>query len=202
MTTFAFPTLSIPTFSTLDWWLDPNTQVFESPLDKSVQTLELPGSRWRFSGVFNVLQEPDAALLEGFLAQLRGRANRFTMYNQSRPVPRGTVNLSGVLVNGNQAAGTTLNIKTAGAAKTLLIGDYIGVNGEVKIVVANATADGSGNASVTFEPPLRAAVTDGMAVTTNQPTATFMLASPSDLRWSKMPPYLSTYTLEALESWT
>lgn len=174
--TIAFPTLSRADAGNLAWYLQSNTQAFESPLDKTVQTLELPGARWGWSCTFGNLLESDAALLQAFLVRLRGRAGRFTAHNWARPRPRGTCTLYSVTVAVDAALGdTNASLAGCGASGTLLAGDFIGINGELKMVVAAAVADGSGAMSVTFEPPLRAGVAAGAAVTLDKPTAVFML---------------------------
>lgn len=174
--TIAFPTLSRADAGNLAWYLQSNTQTFESPLDKTVQTLELPGARWGFSCTWANLLEADAALLQAFLVRLRGRSGRFTAHNWARPRPRGTCALSGVTLAAAAALGdTAASLAGCGAGATLLAGDFIGIGGELKMVVADATADGSGTLAATFEPPLRAAAGAGDAVTTEKPTATFML---------------------------
>ena len=174
--TIAFPALSRADAGSLAWFLQANTQIFESPLDKTVQTLELPGARWGFSCTWANLLEADAALLQAFLVRLRGRSGRFTAHNWARPRPRGTCTLYSVTVAVDAALGdTNASLAGCGASGTLLAGDFIGINGELKMVVAAAVADGSGAMSVTFEPPLRAGVAAGAAVTLDKPTAVFML---------------------------
>lgn len=189
--------------ATFEWWLLSSSLNFTSPLDGSVQTLELPGARWMVSIVMTPLQEYDTALMESFLAKLRGQANRFTLWNMSRPAPRGTISGS-PLVNGAQAAGASLNIKSAPVGSTLLEGDYIGLNGELRLVGTNATADGGGLMTLALDSPLRNAVTDGMAITLLKPLATFMMTSPEMPHAPKVPGSLglkSYFTLQAQEVW-
>ena len=187
MTTIAFPTLSRRTPGAVEFGLKANTQVFTSPLNGSVQTLALPGARWTAAFTWANLAEADAALLQAFLAQLRGQANFCALYPYHRSVPRGSIALSGVTLNGAVAQfASTANLANCGASKTLQAGDYFAVAGELKIATAAATADGSGNMTgVTFEPPVRASAgwSNGAGVTTNKPTATFMLSDPH-ARWA------------------
>jgi hypothetical protein len=198
MTTHAWPTLSRTAPREVEWSLVANTQTFASPLSQTVQTVEMPGARWRVSFTLENLQEDDAAKLQAFMAKLRGRAGRFTLHNFARPAPRGTA--SGTpLVMGAGQTGTTLAIDGMAAGATLLAGDYFGVNGEFKIVVADATANGSGEMSVTFEPPLRTSPADNAAVTLVAPTATFMLDDDA-MRWITRAPVLTTVPITATEA--
>jgi hypothetical protein len=203
MTTIAFPTLSRASPSSMQWTLESNTQKFVSPMDKSVYTAELPGACWSFTLDFPSLQEADAALLQSFLAKLRGQANRFAMHNWARPTPRGTA-LGTPLVNNSSGSpltaqtGATLitNGWTAGA--TMKPGDFFGVNSELKMCVEDSTADGAGNMVLTFEPPLRASPSHAAALTTTRPTAVFMLTEPRS-GWSYSPGAFSSYSLQGIE---
>lgn len=200
MTTIAFPTLSRGIPRQLEWSLVANTMSFESPLSGSVQTVEMPGARWRVSFTLENLTEADTALLQAFMARLRGRAGRFTLHNVARPAPRGTA--SGTpLVNGAGQTGATLNLDGLAPGATLLAGDFFGVNGELKMVVADATANGSGEMAVTFEPPLRATPADNAPVTLTQPTAIFMLDEDA-MRVITGPKVLSTVAIAATEAWS
>ena len=202
MTTIAFPTLSLSAPAAVEWGLRANTQVFTSPLNGSVQTLELPGARWAGSFTWQTLEEADATLLQAFLVKLRGQANRFTLHPYHRPVPRGTIALSAVTLTSAVAAlATTCSLTGCGAGGTLKAGDYFSVAGELKMAVADATADGAGViATATFEPPVRASAgwSGGAAVTTNKPTATFMLSDPH-VRWNTRAPVFTDIALDIVE---
>jgi hypothetical protein len=55
---------------------------------------------------------------------------------------------------------------------------------------------------VTFEPLVRTAAgwSNGASVTTNSPTATFMLSDPH-AQWSSRAPMLSDFEFDAVEVW-
>ncbi len=199
MTTLAWPTLSRTAPLTVDWSLVPNTITFESPLSGSVQTVEFPGARWRVSFSMDNLQEADSALLQAMLVRLRGRAGRLALHNFARPTPRGTI-AGTPLVMGAAQTGGTLIIDGCTVGSTLKAGDFIGVNGELKMVVADATANGSGQMTLTIEPPLRSSPADNAAITTTQPTATFMLAQ-DETKWTARPGVLTSFPLEFVEVW-
>lgn len=178
MTTFAFPSLSVVEPNAMTWGQRANTLVHVSPLSGQVQTVELPGARWLLSVNFAALQAADRALMEAFLARLRGQANRFTAHDFSKPVPRGTYRGT-LTTSGSIAAGATaVTITGGGAAQTLLAGDKLSIGGELKIWTQNATANGSGVITGSVEPPFRAAISSGAAVAWDRPTALFMLAEP------------------------
>lgn len=171
-----FPTLlkKAPTSGCLSLYF--NTQTFESPLNGTIQTMELPGARWKAAFDFNNLREADIRTIKAFLAQLRGAAGRFYLYDFSHKTPSGTA-AGTPLVKGSAQTGATLLTDgwTANQSNLLLPGDYIGVNGELKIITAIASSDSGGNATLTFSPPLRQAPADNAAITTTRPTAIFRL---------------------------
>lgn len=200
MTAIAWPTLTRSAPRAIDWSLQSNTVGFSSPLSGATQTVEFPGARWKVSFMVENLTEADAATLQAFLLRLRGRSGRFTLHNFARPAPRGTI-AGTPLVKGAGQTGTTLAIDGVTAGTTLLAGDYFAVNGELKMVVADATADGTGQMTLTFEPPLRAAPADNAAITTDKPTATFMLTD-DEAKWSVQPGKFSSFPIDAIEAWT
>ena len=198
MTTLAFPVLSVNP-GTFEWRLESNTQILESPLTKAVQTIEQPGARWSATLGYINLIDPDVALLQAFLAQLRGMANRFTLANFERSTPRG-IATGTPLVNGASQTGTSLNTKgwTASQTGIMKAGDYFTVNGELKMMAADANSDGTGLATLVFEPPLRASPADNAALTVNSPTATFMLRD-SKVGWPRHAPAFRNFTIDCIE---
>lgn len=58
------------------WRMIGNTQVHESPFDRSVQTLEMPGSRWAGSWTWDTLNEQEWRHISVLLAFARGRRLR------------------------------------------------------------------------------------------------------------------------------
>lgn len=203
MSVITFPTLTRAAPRVINFGLRSATQVLESPLTGGVQTAEIPfAARWLMSFSLNDLAEADdAPLVQAYLVKLRGRANRASLWNFARPLPQGTVATSGVTVSGTPAQGaTSCSLAGCGAGKTLLVGDLFAVAGELKMVTANATANGSGVATVSFEPPLRTAAgwSNGASVTLDKPTALFLQAG-DDARWSTTPGRRSNFELDFVE---
>jgi len=176
MSVLNFPTLTRSAATITRFSLIANTQTFTSPLNKSVQTSELPGARWKASVTWSNLVEADARAMKAFLARLRGMAGRFYLYDHSHPMPSGTA-AGTPLVKGASQTGNTLNTDgwTANQSGLLLPGDYLGVNGQMVMVTEPASADSGGNATITFEAPLRSSPADNLGIVTYQPTCTMML---------------------------
>jgi hypothetical protein len=199
MTTKTFPVLAQAAPVNLEWALQSNTQTFTSPLNGTMQTLELPGARWRASFTYQNLSEADAAKLQAFLVSLRGQAGRFYLYNFARPKPNG-VGTGTPLVNGANQSGASLVTDgwTASQTGILKAGDFIGVNGELKMVTADVNSDGSGNATLSIEPPLRASPADNSAITVTMPTTTFVLSDTTS-KWVTRAPIITDITIDAIE---
>lgn len=177
-----------------------NTVAHVSTLSKAAQTVGFPGARWRVSFRIKDLKEDGAGLLRAWGAKLRGQAGRFTLHHFGRPTPRGTI--SGTpLVKGAGQSGNTLLIDGCTVGTTLLPGDFFGVNGELKMVVEPAAANGAGEMALTIEPPLRSSPVDNAPIVTDKPTATFMLTEDA-WRAITRAGFLSDFAIDAVENWT
>ncbi len=176
MSVLAFPPTLIPSAS--EFLLVSNTQIFESPLSGHVQSLELPGARWRANLTFDKLSEADGRDLAGFLAALRGRSGTFTLHDHSLLSPRG-VGTGTPLVNGASQTGSTLitdgwTVSTPGIMKT---GDLFQIGNELKILTADVASDSGGNATLIFESPIRTSPAENSAIIINSPKALMKLSS-------------------------
>ena len=178
MTTYAIPTTV--GFSSVEFGLENNNQVFESPLSNSIQVSELTGARWY--GTFNLppMSKTNALAYIGFLQRLQGRVHSFSGYDPNHRSPAGTIAGSTLLVDGASQTGTSLTLDGA-AASTLVLkaGDFFSVNSELKMVTADATSDGSGDITVNFVPSLRSSPSDNASITTTNPVCTMKLTGDS-----------------------
>lgn len=181
-------TAALPVPSAMTFGLRSNTLDFASPLTGGVQTVGMPGARWFCTLTWAGLTLAHAAALQALQVRLRGRANRLVLPNLSRASIRG-VGGGTPLVNGAGQTGATINVDGLPVSTTgvYLAGDFLGIGGELKMVAADVNSNGSGQAAVTFEPPLRAAPADNSAIVTYQPTAKFILVSP-DVSWQHINP--------------
>ena len=71
----------------MSWRKLSNTQAFESPLTRSVQTFSMPGARWACTATWQNLTADEASLFRAFLYGLRGRAGRFYLPHFGRRAP-------------------------------------------------------------------------------------------------------------------
>lgn len=159
---------------------------FVSPITEATRTGGIPGTRWIQSLRFNNMTVAKSALLEGLLMRLEGQANRLVLHRIGRPAPRGLATGT-PLVNGANQTGSSINIDglVANAQGVYLIGDMLGIGGELKLVTANVNANASGQAAVAFKPALRASPSDNSAIVTAKPTARWIVADPR-IKWTEM----------------
>ena len=181
MATLTIPTT--PAFRDSSFGLLANTQIFTSPLDNTVQTLELTGARWRVRYDLPQMNRAQAAVWTGFLSELLGSSGRFFGFDPDATTPRGTGNGTPLVQGGSQTGKSLVTDGWANNETVLLIGDYFTVNGEYKMVTADVTSSGSGVATINFVPSLRASPANNAALTINNPTAAMMLVDDEEAFW-------------------
>lgn len=178
MTDYVWPDDLVP--FQVSFYLQPHTGGSESPFSRVSKIYGLSAPRWICSmswrGGYWGTRDLEAVgpRVDAFVAKLKGRQNRVELYDFKRPKmrsptwPRGASNLAASL------GATTMTITGLPVATKVYAGDYIGGDGRPHIVLDDAEADSIGQAVVTFEPPLSAAVGAGAAVFGN-PTGLFRL---------------------------
>lgn len=183
----------------MQWSLVSNTLKFESPVNRAVQTLGRPGALWSCAVTFQNLDAADTAILEAFLLQLEGQANRVSLWNWQRERPRGVGGGSPLVKGAGQTGGSLLidggPLSTSGY---LVPGDYVGVGSRLHMNVGTANTNGSGEATLTLRPTLFTAPADNEVITLVKPTVTMMLAEDS-VSWQVQPGQFVTHTLRFIE---
>jgi hypothetical protein len=196
MTTITFPTLSADQNApmSVEIGIKPNTMVAVSDLSGYVQTRELPGARWSLSFRFQNMQKDNAALLEAFILQLRGQANRARVPLWGRTTRRGTWAGSPKVNNevGSPTisqTGHTLYLRDFTAGANVKKGDYfnIGSGGQLCMMVADATADGAGLLTATVEPGIRVAPAHNTPIVSASPVVPFMILQNPHVTWGVQP---------------
>lgn len=171
--------LAIPknqAFVNCQFGLETNTQTYTSPLTNDVKRRELDGARWKATYSLPAMQRHKAAVWKAFFLALRGPVNTFYAYDPDNINPRGPAGGT-PLVNGASQTGTNLIIDgCTPSAYFLFAGDYFNVNGELKMITQDILADGSGNATLVFEPYLRSSPADNAVITVRDCTCTMVLA--------------------------
>jgi hypothetical protein len=201
MTTLNYPSgIYVPNAGTFQ--LISNTSVFVSPLTGSTQTSERPGSRWSAEIEYFALSESDARTLIAFLTQLRGMSGRFYYGDPFNRTPRGLATGT-PLINGASQTGTSLITDgwTPNITNILRAGDYIQLaNDELKMVVADVNSDGSGNATLTIEPPLRSSPANNSAIIVQDPKCVMRLIDDEQTQWAYNKLSSASIKLKMIES--
>lgn len=120
---------------------------------------------WQFEGTLVPLQGVEAGEVRAFLSQLRGRANTFRL-----PIPAAGVPLSnyagsaGAVLGASQVGSSIITNGWTASALLLRKGDYFNIGDELKVATSGVTANGSGQATIFFEPPIRTSPANGSAI--------------------------------------
>jgi hypothetical protein len=180
-----------------------NTRRFTSPFNNAVQTIELTGARWKATYTTPPLTRAQRAELQAFLIKLRGGANTFNAYDPDGKTAMGTPTGT-PLVNGGSQTGNSLIIDgcSAGITGWLKVGDYFSVNGELKMIIADVNTNGSGEATLTFEPSLRASPANNAVIDVTTPTCEMMLVDDDQAQWDSNEHKLSIITFSGIEKLT
>jgi hypothetical protein len=171
-----------------------------------VQAIEAGYPLWEVTLSSPMAPEVMSGGWKALLMQLRGRLNQIAMWDMARPIPigtmRGTMVLGVAAVQGDVSM--TIATDASQASKTLVQGDMLGIGigltQQVVMVVADATADVSGNIVVTFEPPLRNSFSLSSAVTWDKPKALFR-RNDSQTSWKYTGHMAEGFNLNLTEDW-
>jgi hypothetical protein len=139
------------------------------------QSQDWGGRIWRMQLTLPPMK--DRAVIDpwlAFLRKLRGRSGYFLAIGDwARLAPRGTA--TAAMVNGASQTGNGLIVDGMGAGKTLLEGDLFQLENRLYSLAADATSDGSGNATLQIEPSLRTAPADNAVLTLTNPKGLWRL---------------------------
>lgn len=156
----------------------------------------------------NGLSQANAALWSSMVLRLRGRVNHLAAYDIVKQAPRGSFRGNPTLVGAHAGGLSTLVINggSGQAGQTFLSGDWVGVGSglgsQVVNVVADAVANGSGQVTLTVEPPLRLAWPNGTAIVWDKPLIYYKAVSQA-VSWDYRPGWntLRGFQGEFVEQW-
>lgn len=159
----AFP-ISTSKFSTMGIQSIQPTLISKSISGKKLSRT-IDAQRWAFTiSIITSTRATAYGELMAFIVKQRSGKENFTIIPPELEDARG--NISGtVLVNGVHAVGDT-TVAVDDMTGSLKAGDYLKfAHDKIYIVVADVTADGSNEATITIEPPLTTALADDSSVT-------------------------------------
>jgi hypothetical protein len=170
-----------PGFVSSTFGLSSNTTVFPSPLSRHEQVLERPGALWKAEFVLPPMRPATAAQWRAFLASLRGRFGTFYGFDPDLKAPLGTATGT-ILVAGGSQTGNDLAVDGVSVSGTILAGTYFQLENRFYMVVQDATANGSGQATLAINPALRSAPANDAALTFTNPKCIMRLVDDS-VQW-------------------
>lgn len=174
-----------------------NQRAHSSPFGGSEQVVDMLNDRWKVSFELPPRRRVNGGKVDGFIAALRGMTNTVALWHMARPIPRGTMRGTPVLIGAHAQGVATLNISTTTGGETLKLGDMIGVGGLLLMVAQDCVSDGTGVMACPIANRLRAAQLSGAVVTWNKPTASFRKMGGSSPHY--VPGVAESTTLEFLE---
>ena len=181
--------LTLPTATgiiTQNFSLTRAVAVTTSPFTFQTQVHQHQGEFWKTVISLPPMLRANANLWLSFLLQLRGRRGTFKIGDQDAKTitgtATGTIRVNGASQTGNQVA---LDGFTADRANVFKAGDYIQIGSYLYMVIADVSANSSGEADVKIEPALRSSIEtindDTTVVYSN--TTTLMRLDTNELGW-------------------
>lgn len=161
--------------------------VAKSPYTLEQQVQRFQGQQWGLDLAWPPMQRANAEALLAALCSLNGREGTFLFGDSANQSPRG-VATGTPLVKGASQTGEDLITDgwTASTTGILKAGDWIqlGTSGTARLykVLADATSNGSGEATLTLWPRIHTAWADNAALTTSFPKGVFRLTT-SGMDW-------------------
>jgi len=132
-----------------------------------VQTRQIDGQKFAITLVYAPMNRATFAPIKAFLMKQRSRLNTFTVtppiVSDAQGSATGTISVDGAISAGvTTCAIDGMTVSTSGILKA---GDYFRFGADkVYMAVADLDSDGSGDGTLTFEPPLREDVANDVAL--------------------------------------
>lgn len=196
---------------TQSWGQDRFDKTFSSGDTGASQTAVLGPPRWTCGFAASpALPAALAATWRALVLNMEGRINKLAVYDIANPRPRGTVQgfPTAFASAARGADSITIAAGSAMAGRTLLVGDWIGVNQaaedvsrQLLMVTQDAVFNASGVATVSIRPRLRAPVLNSSLIVLERPTC-LMRATIDNSRWQNSAGRLQGgFSLDLRESW-
>jgi hypothetical protein len=166
MATITYP--STPKPQSMSWRLLMPAQTNVSDWTGRRQTLASGRGWWEAQITFPpIVGTTNINAWRSFIAKSRGAANDFQV--PVDPVAQ-SASTATPLVNGAGQQGRTLNTDGWPLSTTVLqAGQYVTINNQLLQLTENVTSNGSGVATLTFEPPVRVSPADNAAIEYKNP---------------------------------
>lgn len=125
---------------------------------------KVSGHRWEFTLSYPPLQKEEFKPVFGFVNKVKNAYTPFTIIPPNFATPSGTQIVDTTIAASASAGASSVSLSGATAGATFVAGDVVKFSGHDKVYVLtdNATADGSGNATININPVLVEDVTTDM----------------------------------------
>ena len=156
-----FPTSPVPSSVAI---ASEQATIVSTTVSGKRQARQIDGQKFKLTARFPIMTRAEFAPIKAFIMKQRSQLNSFTFIPPTISDSQGVASTV-ISTNASVSAGDitctvdNMTISTNGIFKA---GDYFRFTGQEKVymAVADLNADGSGVGTLTFEPPLRIAVTD------------------------------------------
>jgi hypothetical protein len=169
-----------------------------SPFTRTSERFDWGRQIWLAEVRFSRRQAAAAAALRGFLARLGGTRETFWLGDPAAAAPQGTQAADFMLASGAAPGDVTLAV-TMGAGATLKAGDYLQLGERLHLMTGDATADGSGAATLPIWPAVRDTQSPGAIVRSTNARGAWRLADP-DRSYAVAPAGFYTVALNLVEA--
>ena len=200
MTLITAPASFLAVMTEGDVWFERTDFETRSIFNKKRQVISYASaSHWRVSMRTAPRRTDEAGEWRRFVMQLRGRENWFAFPMPLYPGPQ-TGYAGAAKVDGADQSGFSLLLKglTPGA-DILAAGDFFTVVNQCLMTDADVTADGSGEAEVSFDAPLRTSPADEADLELAAPYFLCASSTSGAAKWSGSPVSRSTFTFAGAE---
>ena len=153
-----------PEFRSINFSSEQKTKTSMTDSGKIFST-QVDGQKFKFSATYPPMSRSDFAPVLAFIMKQRSQKETFQISLPDLKNAKGNVSGSVLVKNAHTAGDTTITVDAM--TGTLKAGDFVKFAGDTKVymVVSDVTADGSNEATLTIEPPLRSAISDNASVT-------------------------------------
>jgi hypothetical protein len=153
-----------PEFRSINFASEQKTKTSTTDSGKIFST-QVDGQKFKFSATYPPMSRSDFAPVLAFIMKQRSQKETFQISLPDLKNAKGNVSGSVLVKNAHTAGDTTITVDAM--TGTLKAGDFVKFAGDTKVymVVSDVTADGSNEATLTIEPPLRSAISDNASVT-------------------------------------
>ena len=133
-----------------------------------VQTRQIDGQKFSITLDYPPMSRSNFAPIKAFIMKQRARLNTFTVIppivSDAQGVATGTISVNGAISSG--ATTCAIDGMATSTNDILKAGDYFRFTGQDKVYMAveDLDSDGSGEGTLTFEPPLRSDVANDIAL--------------------------------------